>query len=91
MSVTDCTVGGVTVNDAVLFTDPSVAVIVAFTVDATAVVVTVNVAVECPDRTVTDAGAVTPLNVLLLERETDVFDVALALSVTVPVTVAVAP
>jgi len=83
---TPVNVGADTVSVAVLVVDESVPLIVAVTADATAVVETENVAVVFPEATVTEAGTVTPLEVLLLVSVTDVPLVGAELvSVTVPV------
>jgi len=79
-------VGAVTVSAAVLVVEPRTALIVAETLAVTPVVEVVKVAVVLPEATVTDAGTVTPLAVLLLERLTAVPPVGAGLeSVTVPV------
>jgi hypothetical protein len=78
----EATVGGFTVNVAVLAT-PYVAVIVAGTDVPTAAVVTWNVAVDCPAATVTVAG--TAAAALLLASVRDAADAATPFSVTVAV------
>src|SRR5271167_2252662 len=83
-SVTDDTTGGFTVNTAVLVPPLKVAEMVADAVLATAVVVTVKVAVVAPAATVTLAGTVAAA--LLLDKVTDSPPVGAALpKVTVPV------
>ena len=82
-------VGAATARVAVLEDDPSEPVISAVTFEATAVVDTVNVAVVCPEATVTEVGTVMPLAVLLLDRVTVVPAVgAGVVNVTVPVELA---
>jgi hypothetical protein len=78
------TPGGFRVNPAVRTVEPRVAVIVAVVTLPTALVVTVNVAVEAPERTVTVAG--TTADPLELESETTFPPTGAApLSVIVPV------
>jgi len=67
-TVTDDTVGELTVNVAVWDVLLAVAVIVELVLEATATVVAVNVAVVAPDATVTELGTVT--EGLLLDRIT---------------------
>jgi hypothetical protein len=82
--VTDERVGALTVSVAVLETDPSFAVIVAVTFAAIAMVLTVKVLEALPEATVTDAGTVADV-VLLVRLTTVPADGAAPVRVTVPV------